>query len=82
MENGRTDPRYLGHGTSWRWVISFTPPVPTGQEDGRAPGAHVNDMEGPLAVQPVASHYNGYAAAALSIRSGWFYKSPNLSEQY
>jgi hypothetical protein len=36
------DPRFLNHGTSWRWVVSFTPRslyplVPIGYEDGLAP---------------------------------------------
>jgi hypothetical protein len=74
------DPHFLDFGTSWRWMVSFTP-LPLYPRE-RALGTHfiggwvdpragLDDMDptgtrtpAPLVVQPVASRYTDWAISA------------------
>jgi hypothetical protein len=73
--SGCIDPRFPDLGTSWRWSVSFTPPVPIWYEVGWAlepvwpiersnnslPYLYSNS-DSPV-VHPVGSRYTGYATA-------------------
>jgi hypothetical protein len=90
--SGCIDPHFLDLGTSWKWVVSFTP-------GERAPGTHyiggcvgpragLDDVEKkkflalpglephPSVVQPVTSRYTDYAIPAP------FYKSRGTNYTY